>query len=195
MKEELERTLSESEYALAVEAYQQGKYADALSLQGAANDARWLQLTAACHKQQKNWSAATKTLEQLIAQHGQEKSVDQWLYDLAGVQSESGDSAAALKTYERLITTAPNSPLSGEAWLRIGEARLTAKQPDAAIVALRSAGEATGASAAIRERAYHQLAWQEFDFEFFDEALKSIDQQLLIAPNGPLAKLRSTSAG
>ncbi len=188
---ELQRTLAESEYTLAVEAYQQGRYADVLRTQqqlpDSAGEARWLQLTAACHKQQKNWAAAAKTLEKLIAQHGQEKSVDQWLYNLADVQTESGDSAAAIKTYERLTTAAPSSPLVGEAWLRIGEARLAAKQTPEAIEALRKAGDAAGATAAIRERACHQLAWLEFEQKNLAGTISAIDQQLSAAPNGPLA--------
>jgi len=100
-----------------------------------------------------------RTLEKLLAEHGESELVPRALLELADLLSKTGDHAAAARSYELLLGHAGAKELVHQARYGLGWCRYQAGDFAASAGLLAEVGGASGAAPEVREAAWELCIW------------------------------------
>jgi TolA-binding protein len=189
-------------YARAIARYQQKQFADAVEdLQAllATNpqaaersDARYL--LGLCEAGLKKHAAAVADFQAILTDDPQYIGADKALYELAWAQTQEGRSKDAGRTFGRLATEYPDSPLAVESQFRAAEAAFYAGDFNKAAHAYHAVWRAAGKNR-LAETAVYKLGWCYLRSDDWADAQQTFNYLRTTWPESSLADLATLMEG
>lgn len=142
--------------------------------------------TALCQAGLKQHEPSIATLTALLVAKPDYADADKCYYEIAFANLELKKEKEATDAFRSLATKLPASPLSAEAWFRVGEFHETQKQLPEATQAF-TAGLQTAKAPDLRERTQYKLGWMQYEQKQYPASLATFQNQLKELPQGPLA--------
>ena len=142
--------------------------------------------TALCQAGLKQHEPSIATLTALLTAKPDYADADKCYYEIAFANLELKKEKEAADAFRSLATKLPNSPLTAEAWFRVGEFHEIQKQLPEATQAY-TAGLQAAKAPELRERTHYKLGWVQYEQKQYPAALATFQNQIKELPQGPLA--------
>ena len=140
---------------------------------------------ALCHAGLKQHDQTIQIAVDLLKAKPDYAAADKVWYELGFAYSETGKAKESAESFRQLATTFPDSELTPECWLRVGEFHSTEKQFAEAITAC-SHGLTKAKDPKLRERLQFRKGWSQFSSEAFADAAATLQSQINEHPKGDL---------
>lgn len=145
---------------------------------------------ALCSVANKNPDEAIAGISKLFAFLDEKKVdfplADKAQYELAWAHKTKGDTASAIKQFEKLVESFPESPLAAEAYFHVGQAEYDSSKFDRAIKAYQVAASKS-LDSELQEKSLYKMGWAFFQQGDFPTAATKFRQQVKEFPKGELS--------
>ncbi len=144
-----------------------------------------LLLKAVCEIEREQWSNATHTLAQILAEDPEYAQRGQVLYYQGWIELSQGRDAEACRKFEMVCNAFPTSPFAAESSYHLGEIDYDNHSYDQAAAKFRTALD-SNASESMKEKAAYKLAWCWYQLRDFESARAGFSLQVEDYPEGEL---------